>query len=324
MTFIRLGIAACLALSVAATAAPASAAYPDKPIRMIVGYPAGGANDIVARTVAEQITKQLGQAVIVENVSGAAGTLGAARVAKSAPDGYTLFMAAGAHALAPSVRKNLPYDIVKDFAPISIAAIGTYVLVVNPAVPVKSVQELIALAKAKPDTLTFASSGVGAPPHLAGVLFDELAHVQMRHIPYRGDSDANAALLSGQVDMFFASLGPVVPLIQAGKVRPLAVTSATRSTVDPAIPTMMEAGVPDYSIGTWWGLVAPAGTDPAIVDKLAAVVAKTAADPAIRQRFKDMGVEAASDSPAQFRAFIAKEVQQYAAITKAAKIEPQD
>jgi len=317
----------CLAAAFLLPGASASAAgdaYPSRPIKIIVSYPAGGANDLVARTAAEEISKDLGQTVIVENISGAAGTLGAGRAAKSAPDGYTLFMAAGAHALAPSVRKNLPYDIVKDFAPVSIAAIGTYVLVVNPAVKAKSVRELIDLAKARPDELTFASSGVGAPLHLAGVLFQEKTHTQLRHVPFRGDADANTAVAAGHVDMIFGSLGPMLPLIRSGKVRALAVTGAARSAVADDLPTIMEAGVPDYSIGTWWGLLAPAGTDPAIVERLSKSMAKAAANPAIQERFTGLGVEAASNTPAQFSAFIAKEVQQYAAITKAAKIEPQE
>jgi len=317
----------CLAAAFLLPGAQASAAgdaYPSRPIKIIVSYPAGGANDIVARAAAEEISKDLAQTAIVENISGAAGTLGAGRAAKSAPDGYTLFMAAGAHALAPSVRKNLPYDIIKDFTPVSIAAIGTYVLVANPAVKARSVRELIELAKSRPDELTFASSGVGAPLHLAGVLFQEKTHTKLRHVPFRGDADANTAVAAGHVDMIFGSLGPMLPLIRSGKVHALAVTSATRSAVADDLPTMMEAGVPDYSIGTWWGLLAPAGTDPAIVDRLAQAMAKAAANPAIKDRFKGMGVEAASNSPAEFREFIAREVRQYAAITQAAKIEPQE
>ncbi|MBV7484828.1 tripartite tricarboxylate transporter substrate binding protein [Bordetella sp. BOR01] len=322
----RLAAQVCLAASLLVCGVPALAAdsYPSRPIKIIVAYPAGGANDIVARTAAEEISKDLGQTVIVENISGAAGTLGAARAAKSAPDGYTLFMAAGAHALAPSVRKNLSYDIIKDFDPVSIAAIGTYVLVVNPAVKATSVRELIDLAKARPEELTFASSGVGAPLHLAGVLFQEKTQTQLRHVPFRGDADANTAVAAGHVDMIFGSLGPMLPFIHSGKVRALAVTSAARSTVADTLPTLMETGVPDYSIGTWWGLLAPAGTDQAIVDRLAKSMANAAANPAIQDRFKSMGAEAASDTPAEFRDFIAQEVQQYSAITKAAKIEPMD
>jgi tripartite-type tricarboxylate transporter receptor subunit TctC len=326
MKFMLAALRLCLAVPavLGSHAALAADAYPSRPISIVVGYPAGGANDIVARSVGAAISQQLGQPVVVENLSGAAGTLGAAKVARAAPDGYTLFMGAGAHALAPSVRKNLPYDIVKSFAPISLAATGAYVLVVNPAVKANTVKELVALAKSKPNDLTFASSGVGAPLHLAGVLFQEKTGTQLRHVPFRGDADANAAVVAGHVDMIFASIGPMLPLIQAGKVRALAVTGAARSAVAPDLPTLAEAGVPNYAIGTWWGLMAPAGTPAAIVERLAQATAKATSDPAIKAQFKGMGVEAASNTPAQFRDFIAAEVKQYAAITKVAGIEPQD
>ncbi|MEB2401004.1 MAG: tripartite tricarboxylate transporter substrate binding protein [Alcaligenaceae bacterium] len=321
----KLILSACIGLAsmVAAGAAGAADAYPAKPIKVIVGYPAGGANDLVARAIGQEMSKDLGQQVVVENISGAAGTIGAASAAKAAPDGYTLFMGAGAHALAPSVRKSLPYDIVSDFAPVSVAAIGSYVLVVNPQVKANSVKELIDLAKASPGTLTFASSGVGAPPHLAGVLFQERTGTRLHHIPFRGDADANTAVLAGHVDMIFGSLGPTVPHIRGGKVRALAVTGNARSTALPDVPTLQEAGVPDYNVSTWWGLLAPAGTPPAIVDKLARSVEKAAALPHIKEQFVNMGVEAASSTPAEFAAFIKAEVAKFKKITEAAGIEPQ-
>lgn len=297
--------------------------YPTKPIKIIVGYPAGGANDLVARSVAVKLTESLGQSVIVENVSGAAGTIGAATGAKAAPDGYTLFMAAGAHTLAPSVRKSLPYDIVKDFAPISIAAIGAYVLVVNPSVKARTVSELIELAKASPGKLTFASSGVGAPPHLAGVLYQEMTGSKLHHVPFRGDADANTALLAGHVDLYFASIGPTMPLIESGKVKALAVTTKQRSSALPDVPTLSESGVQGYSVGTWWGLLAPAGTPPAVVDKLAIAVKNATSDPAIREKFKSMGVEASYNMPGEFAKFIESEVATYKNIAKTAGIEPQ-
>ncbi|MBB5215618.1 Bug family tripartite tricarboxylate transporter substrate binding protein [Parapusillimonas granuli] len=321
----KLILSACIGLAsmVAAGAAGAADAYPAKPIKVIVGYPAGGANDLVARAIGQEMSKDLGQQVVVENISGAAGTIGAASAAKAAPDGYTLFMGAGAHALAPSVRKSLPYDIVSDFAPVSVAAIGSYVLVVNPQIKANSVKELIDLAKASPGTLTFASSGVGAPPHLAGVLFQERTGTRLHHIPFRGDADANTAVLAGHVDMIFGSLGPTVPHIRGGKVRALAVTGNARSTALPDVPTLQEAGVPDYNVSTWWGLLAPAGTPPAIVDKLARSVEKAAALPHIKEQFVNMGVEAASSTPAEFAAFIKAEVAKFKKITEAAGIEPQ-
>lgn len=318
-------LSACLGVSslVVAGAAMAADAYPSKPIKVIVGYPAGGANDLVARAIGQEMSKDLGQQVVVENVSGAAGTIGAASAARAAPDGYTLFMAAGAHTLAPSVRKSLPYDIVTDFAPVSVAAIGSYVLVVHPDVKAKSVKELIDLAKASPETMTFASSGVGAPPHLAGVLFQERTGTKLHHIPFRGDADANTAVLAGHVNMIFGSMGPTVPHIRGGKVRALAVTGNTRSAALPDVPTLEEAGVPDYNVSTWWGLLAPAGTPPAIVDKLAKSVEKAAAQPHIKEQFVNMGVEAASNTPTEFAGFIKAEVAKFKKITEAAGIEPQ-
>lgn len=318
-------LSACLGISslVVAGAAMAADAYPSKPIKVIVGYPAGGANDLVARAIGQEMSKDLGQQVVVENVSGAAGTIGAASAARAAPDGYTLFMAAGAHTLAPSVRKSLPYDIVTDFAPVSVAAIGSYVLVVHPDVKAKSVKELIDLAKASPETMTFASSGVGAPPHLAGVLFQERTGTKLHHIPFRGDADANTAVLAGHVNMIFGSMGPTVPHIRGGKVRALAVTGNTRSAALPDVPTLEEAGVPDYNVSTWWGLLAPAGTPPAIVDKLAKSVEKAAAQPHIKEQFVNMGVEAASNTPTEFAGFIKAEVAKFKKITEAAGIEPQ-
>lgn len=318
-------LSACIGVSslVVAGAAMAADAYPSKPIKVIVGYPAGGANDLVARAIGQEMSKDLGQQVVVENVSGAAGTIGAASAARAAPDGYTLFMAAGAHTLAPSVRKSLPYDIVTDFAPVSVAAIGSYVLVVHPDVKAKSVRELIDLAKASPETMTFASSGVGAPPHLAGVLFQERTGTKLHHIPFRGDADANTAVLAGHVNMIFGSMGPTVPHIRGGKVRALAVTGNTRSAALPDVPTLEEAGVPDYNVSTWWGLLAPAGTPPAIVDKLAKSVEKAAAQPHIKEQFVNMGVEAASSTPTEFAGFIKAEVAKFKKITEAAGIEPQ-
>lgn len=325
MKTLKLILGACIGFSgmLASATAVSADSYPSKPVKVIVGYPAGGANDLVARAIGQEMSKDLGQQVIVENVSGAAGTIGAAAAARAAADGYTLFMAAGAHTLAPSIRKSLPYGIVNDFAPVSIAAIGSYVLVVNPEVKAQSVKELIALAKSSPDALTFASSGAGAPPHLAGVLFQERTGTELHHIPFRGDADANANVLAGHVNMIFGSMGPTVPHIRAGKLRALAVTGATRSAALPDVPTLQEAGVPDYDISTWWGLLAPAGTPPAVVDKLSKAVEKAVAQPHIKEQFMNMGVEPRSNTPAAFAVFIKDEVGKFKKITEAAGIEPQ-
>ena len=300
----------------------AQEAYPSKPVRIIVAYPPGGANDIVARTIGQELSTDLGQPVVIENKSGAAGTIGADAAAKSPADGYTLFMAAGAHTLAPSLHVKLPYDIVQDFQPISLAALGTYLLVVNPSVPAKSVKELIELAKAKPGALNFASSGAGAPPHLAGVMFQKLAGVTLNHVPYRGDTPAIADLVAGHVQLAFLSIQPLIPQVKSGALRGLAITSGKRS---PAIdlPTVAESGLPGYDIGTWWGLLAPAKTPRPIVERLAASMRKATAVPSVRERFAAGGNVAQSNSPEEFAAMIRSEVARYRELASAAGVKPE-
>jgi tripartite-type tricarboxylate transporter receptor subunit TctC len=311
-----------LALLFAATGALAQD-YPSKPIRIIVAYPAGGANDIVARAIGQELTQDLGQAVVVDNRSGAAGTVGADVAAKSPPDGYTLFMAAGAHTLAPSLHVKLPYDIVQDFQPISLAALGTYLLVVHPSVPANSVKELIELAKARPGALNFASSGAGAPPHLAGVMFQKLAGVNLTHVPYRGDTPAITDLIAGQVQMAFLSIQPLIPQVKAGKLRALAITSGKRSAAVPDLPTVAESGLQGYDIGTWWGLLAPVKTPRPIVDRLNAAMRKATAVPAVRERFAAGGNAAQSNSPEEFAAMIKSEVARYRELASAAGVKPE-
>ena len=298
-------------------------AYPAKPVKIIVAYPAGGANDIVARTIGQELAQDLGQAVVIENRSGAAGTIGADAAAKSPPDGYTLFMAAGAHTLAPSLHAKLPYDIVRDFAPVSLAALGTYLLVVHPSVPAKSVQELIELAKAKPGALNFASSGAGAPPHLAGVMFQKLAGVTLNHVPYRGDTPAITDLMAGHVQLAFLSIQPLIPQVKAGTLRALAITSGKRSAAVPDLPTVAESGLPGYDIGTWWGLLAPAKTPRPIVDRLAAAMRKATAVPSVKERFAAGGNAAQSNSPEEFAAMIKSEVGRYRELASAAGVKPE-
>jgi len=303
--------------------AGAQDAYPAKPVKIIVAYPAGGANDIVARTIGQELAADLGQPVVVENKSGAAGTIGADIAAKSLADGYTLFMAAGAHTLAPSLHAKLPYDIVADFQPVSLAAIGTYLVVVHPSVPARSVKELIDLAKAQPGTLNFASSGVGAPPHLAGVMFQKLAGVTLNHVPYRGDTPAIADLVAGQVQLAFLSIQPLIPQVKAGKLRALAITSGTRSPAMPDLPTVAESGLPGYDIGTWWGLLAPAKTPGPVVERLAASMRKATAVPAVKERFAAGGIAAQSNTPQEFAAMIRSEVGRYRELAAAAGVKPE-
>lgn len=297
--------------------------YPTRPVKIVVSYPAGGSNDVVARTYAAELQKELGQTFIVENRPGASGTIGADMVAKSPADGYTLFMGAGAHTLAPSLYKKMSYDIVKDFAPVSLGAVGTYVLVLHPSVPASTLPELIALLKARPGQLNYASAGKGTPLHLAAELFKSKTGTDIVHVPYGGDSPALNDLTAGTVQLSFISVAPTVPLIQAGKLRAIGVTSARRSNALPELPTLSELGIADYDVGTWWGLLAPAGTPDAIVAKLNAAMRKAAALPQVRERFAPLGLEPKADSSAAFAAFIKSEVARYAAIARIAGIEPE-
>lgn len=315
-------LAGLLAIGLQAHSATAAEAYPTRAIRIIVAYPAGGANDIVARSIGEELSKDLGQPVVIENKSGAAGVVGAEAAAHATPDGYTLLMAAGAHTLAPSLNARLPYDIVADFQPISLAATSTYLLVVNPSVPARSVKELIALAKAQPGKLNFASSGAGAPPHLAGVLFQKMTATELNHVPYRGDTPGIADLVAGHVQLAFFSISPLIPQVQSGKLRALAITSDTRSAAMPDLPTLSESGLAGYNVGTWWGLMAPAGTPRPVVERLAAAMKKAVAAPTIRERFVSSGIDPRSNTPEEFAAMVKSEVARYRELAKAAGVEP--
>jgi tripartite-type tricarboxylate transporter receptor subunit TctC len=298
--------------------------YPAKPIKVIVSYPAGGANDIVARTVGQKLKDLIGASIVVENRAGAGGTIGADIAAKAPADGYTLLMAAGAHALAPNLYAKMPYDIVKDFAPVSLAAKSTYLLVVRPGVPANSVGELIALARSKPGQLNYASSGIGAPPHLAAEMFNTLAKVQITHVAYKGDTPVITDMLGGHVDLTFIAVSAVSPHIKSGKLKALAVTSAQRTSVLPELPTIAEAGgLKDYDVSTWWGLLAPVGTPQEIVNLLAGAMAKIAAMPDIKESFGALGIEPAANTPEQFTAFIQAEMQKFARLAKLAGVKPE-
>lgn len=296
--------------------------YPSHPIKVIVSYPAGGSNDLVARVIGEEIGKELGQRIVIENKSGAGGVVGAETAARATPDGYTLFMAGGAHALAPSLSKNVNYDLVKDFEPISLAAIGTYLLVVHPSLPVTSVKELIELAKSKPGILSYASSGAGAPPHLAAVLFEKMTGTTLNHVPYRGDTPAIADLVAGHVQLSFMSIAPLLPQVKSGALRALAITSGKRSAVAPEVMTLAEAGLSGYDVGTWWGLLAPAKTPQPIVERLSTAMQRAVNLPAIRERFLAGGIQAMSNTPAEFAAMIKSELIRYGTLVKAAGIDP--
>jgi tripartite-type tricarboxylate transporter receptor subunit TctC len=317
-----------LVLALAATAAApgvaAEGAFPDHPARLVVPFPAGGPLDAVGRAIAQKLGEAWGQSVVVENKPGAGGNIGADYVAKSPPDGYTVVMGAlSTHAVNPSLYAKMPYDAVKDFAPITLVAVTPNVLVVNPDLPVHSVQELIAYAKANPGKLAFGSGSNGSAGHLAGELLKVDAGIDMIHVPFKGAAPAMQALLANQTQLMFDNLASAMAQVKAGKLRALAVTTAKRSPLVPDLPTMAEAGVPGFDISTWFGLLAPAGTPPAIVAKWNEGVTRILRDPAMRERLAAQGAEAAPTTPQAFAQFIAAEVPKYARIVKAsgAKID---
>ena len=306
-------------------AAPAHAQgpWPQRPVTILVGYPAGGANDIVARTVGERMRLSLGQPMVVENRPGAAGTLAAGQAARAAPDGYTLFMCGGAHALAPSLFRTLPYDMVNDFRAITLCGTSAYVLVVHPSVPARSIAEFIAHLRANPGRLNYASSGVGAPLHLAGVLFQQRTETRMEHVPFQGDADALSALIAGHVQLGFMSISASRPHVEGGRLRALAVTDTQRSLALPEVPTVQEGGVADFRVSTWWGLIAPRGVPEEIIRRAHGAAAEACRHPEVVQRFLGLGITAVGNTPDEFQQFIRDEVARFAALARAAGVQPQ-
>jgi tripartite-type tricarboxylate transporter receptor subunit TctC len=316
-------LAGLLALVAAATLAGATN-YPDRTITVVVGFPPGGASDILARILTDKLGKLLGQPVIVDNRPGAGGNVGGEFVAHAAPDGYTLLIGNNAIlATNASLYSNIGFDAVKDFAPVSLIGTQANVLVVNPNVPAHSLAELIALAKANPGKLNFASSGYGLAAHLAGELFKAQAHIDIVHVPYKGSAPALEDVIAGQDQMMFATTSGVMGFLTNGQVRALAVTTLKRTAILPDIPTMDEAGLPGFEATTWHGLVAPAGTPPAIIDTLHGALVETLADPDVQKKLAALGVDIGPDSPAEFLAYIKAEIPKWAAIIKAsgAKVE---
>ena len=317
-------LCAGMLLTLAATAAQAQA-YPARPIRFVVPYAPGGPLDLIARAIGQKLTEATGQAVVVDNKPGAGGNIGADIVAKTAPDGYTIVMGAVAtHAINPTLYPKIPYDPVKDFTPVAMVAVVPNVLVVNPALPVKSVKELIDFAKAKPSYLNFASGSTGSTGHLAGELFNALAGVQMVHIPYKGGAPAMADLLAGQVQLMFDNLANALPQVKAGKLRALAVTTAQRSAFAPDLPTLAEAGVPGFDLTTWFGIFLPGNAPRDIVLRLNTEINKALNAPDMKDRLEKMGAEPpANNTPERFAAFIKVEFDKYARVIKAsgAKVE---
>jgi tripartite-type tricarboxylate transporter receptor subunit TctC len=307
---------ACLAaISPAYAQAPA---YPTKPVRLIVPFPPGGSLDIAGRVIAQKLTEMWGQTVVVENKPGAGGNIGADYVAKSPPDGYTILLGAlSTHAVNPSLYKTMPYDAVKDFAPITLIAITPNVLVVNASLPVTSAKEFIAYAKANPGKLAFGSGSNGSAGHLAGELFKVETGSDATHVPYKGGAPATQALMAGDTQFMFDNLANAMAQVKAGRIKALAVTTAQRSSLVPDLPTMSEAGLPGFDISTWYGLFAPAGTPAAIVAKWNADVTKILNSPDVRAKLVADGADPSPNTPEQFSQFIARELAKYARIVKA-------
>jgi len=313
-------LAAALAQLLLAGAAPAQA-YPDKPISLIVPFPAGGTTDVLARALGQDLTKRLGQPVVVENKPGAGSTLGADFVSRANPDGYTLLMGAVHHTIATSVYRNLKYDFEKDFAPITTVALVPNILVVNPNVPAKSVQELLALAKREPGKLTFGSNGVGTGQHLIGAQFESQGGVKLLHVPYKGSGPLTTDLLGGQIDMSFDTITPVLPHVQQGKLRALAVTTARRSQALPDVPTMAESGLQGFDMGTWFGVLAPAATPRPVLDKLNAEMVAIIRSPDFGRRMAEIGAVPIGDSPAEMARQIRSDTEKYGNLVREADIK---
>ena len=285
--------------------------YPNKPIRLIVGFSTGGSADTVGRALAEGLSTRLGQPVVVENKAGANGNIAAELVARAAPDGYTLYFPSIGHAVNASLYKNLPFDSIKDFTAIGSVFSAPNMLVVPMNSPYKSVAEIIAAAKANPDKLTFASSGSGTSVHLSAVLFEKMAKIEMIHIPYKGTGSAMPDVISGQVDMSFPNLPSAVPQVKAGNLRGLAITTAKRSAAAPDMPTMAESGVPGYEMATWYGLVAPANLPKDIRNRLNKELQSILADPKFKDKLIMQGADPMPGTPEQFAAFIKSETEKW-------------
>ncbi len=315
---IRIFVPACIALCIPAIPTASAQEYPSKPIRLIVPYPPGGGVDATGRVIGQALTEQLGQSVIVENRAGATGRIGTEIVAKSPADGYTLLLGSGApNAVIPSVTPNLPYDAIRDFAPISLVGKTDYTLAVHPSLPVRSVKELIAFAKAKPGQLTYGSSGILSNTHLCGELLNQMAKVDVVHVAYKGTGPALLSVLAGETAMSYGGGGAIMPHVTARRLRALATTGTTRRSPD--LPTMSET-LPGYHVNQWYGVIAPAGTPPAILDRLHKEIVRAVANPKIVQQLTSLDTDAVANSPREFSALIKSEIEKWAKVVKASNI----
>jgi tripartite-type tricarboxylate transporter receptor subunit TctC len=299
-------------------------AYPSKPIRFVAPFPAGGSSDLIARVLGQRLADALGQPVVIDNRPGASGSLGTALVAKSAPDGYTLALASiASHAINGALYKNIGYDPVRDFATVSGIANAPQALVIYPGVPAKNVGELLALARAKPDTLTCGSGGVGTPAHLGCEMLRVLAGIRIIHVPYKGTGQSVNDLLGGQIHMVLASMPVAFAHVRTGKLRALAVSTAARTPLAPDLPTLSEAGVPGYVSESWWGLTVPTGTPAPVIERLRKETERAVADPQIRERFAALGIDPWYKSPAEFREVMRTEIARTLKLVRDAGIKPE-
>jgi tripartite-type tricarboxylate transporter receptor subunit TctC len=321
LTILRRAVLGLL-LAVLAAAAVAQP-YPSRPVRLIIPFPPGGSNDIVGRMAAAQLGERLGQPVVVDNRSGAGGTIGTEVAAKSPPDGHTLLLISTAYAFNTSIYKNLPYDPVGSFVPVAILGTGPAVLVVHPSLPVQSVQDLIALARQKPGQLNWAAAGVGSFQHLASALFKLQAGIDVVHVQYKGGGPAMMDLIAGHADVSMGSLIQMLPHIRSGRLRALGTTGAKRSAVLPDLPTIAEAGVPGHEASNWWGILAPAGTPPAVVERLNRELSAIALSPETKKRFETEGAEGLQMTPTELAKFIGDETAKWARVVKEAGIGAQ-
>jgi tripartite-type tricarboxylate transporter receptor subunit TctC len=317
-----LKLAAALALIF--LAGTCAAAYPERPVRLVVPVAPGGAVDVVGRIVGQKLSVLLGQNVIIDNRAGANYIIGTEIVARSAPDGYTLLTTAGAHTINPAVYRKLPYDALRDFAPIShIANSGGLVIVVHPSFPARSLQELIDMARANPGKISYGSAGHGNLTHIAGEMFQVMAGVKLNHVPYKSAGPAINDLLGGQIPLMFGPSPAVMPMVQAGRLRPLAFTGLKRSTQLPSLPTVDELGIKGYEATGWYGIYGPRDTPKAIVDRLSTAVRQLVQMPDTRERFAALNLEPIGSSPEEFAQFLKQDLQKYAEIAAKAGIQPQ-
>jgi tripartite-type tricarboxylate transporter receptor subunit TctC len=321
LAFVTAAIACLTLLAVAPQSA--LAAYPDRPIRIIVPFAPGGGVDIMARLIGDFISKDLGTSVIVENKPGAGTIVGTLAAAISAPDGYTLLLSSVPFAINPSINAKLPYDTLKAFTHVALVARSFDIVVVNPTLPFMSIQDVIAYARANPGKLNFGSPGIGSSPHLAGELFKSLAHVDMTHVPYKGSAPALTDLLGGQIQMIFSTVPSAASYVSSGQLRALAVTSAQRSAAYPDLPTVAEAGVTGYVVEGWYGLSAPAGTAPDVVNRLNASVAKAIATGVFKTIETNEGLTFAPGTPQDFDRFVLEDIAHWQNVAKGANIQAQ-